>query len=201
MSDNYYEQMEQVWADYYPSTNSIEESESFYREIGFKGGFTPYIDKLLTHPSLIFTKARLLEFGCDNGITLNYFNRKSLELYGVDINNQAIQNGRKLFPEFNLVRSFGIEIPFKDRFFDVVFASAVLKHIRHADRTVVYGEFSRVADYVIVSELNSAADEVEEESGFQFYHSDFITELKDFFDEVELTIIGEYFLGLYRVKP
>jgi 2-polyprenyl-3-methyl-5-hydroxy-6-metoxy-1,4-benzoquinol methylase len=201
MNDSYYNQMEQVWADYYPSTNSIEESESFYRETGFGGGFRPYIDQLLAHPSLIFSKARLLEFGCDNGITLNYFNGKSLELYGVDINNRAIQSGRKLFPEFNLVRSFGIEIPFKDKYFDVVFASAVLKHIRHADRATVYGEFSRVADYVIVSELNSAADEVEAESGFQFYHSDFIRELKDFFDEVELMTIGEYFLGLYRVRP
>ena len=192
--------MEQMWSDYYPSVDSIEDSESFYREVGYNGGFTPYIEKILAHPSLKFTKARLLEFGCDNGITLNYFKGRSLDLYGVDINNTAIQNGRKLFPEFNLVRSFGIEIPFKDKYFDVVFVSAVLKHIRHADRSAVYKEFTRVADYIIVSELNSAADEVEESSGFKFYHSDFIKELKGIFDEVELTIIGDYFLGLYRVR-
>jgi len=200
MSDDYYQQMEQVWSDYYPSVESIEESEAFYRELGFNGGFTPSIDKILAHPSLKFTKARLLEFGCDNGISLNYFKGRSLDLYGVDINNKAILNGRKLFPEFNLLRSFGIEIPFKDKYFDVVFASAVLKHIRHADRSALYTEFSRVADYIIVSELNSSADEVREDSGFKFYHSDFIEELKNFFDELDLIVINNYFLGLYRVR-
>jgi ubiquinone/menaquinone biosynthesis C-methylase UbiE len=199
MSDDYYSQMEQVWSDYYPSIDSIEDSESFYREIGFNGGFTPYIDRILTHPSLRFEKNRLLEFGCDNGIALNYFKGRSLDLYGIDINNKAIQNGRKLFPEFNLVRSFGIEIPFKDKYFDIVFASAVLKHIRYEDRSSLYEEFSRVADYIIVNELSSPVEGVEEESGFKFYHTDFIKELKDFFDELDLIVINNYFLGLYRV--
>ncbi|MFC1945307.1 class I SAM-dependent methyltransferase [Chloroflexota bacterium] len=200
MIDEYYKQMESVWADSYPSVDSIEENESFYRESGFDGGFTPYINNILAHPSLKLIKARLLEFGCDNGVTLNYFKGRSLDLYGVDINNSAIQNGRRLFPEFNLVRSFGIEIPFKDKYFDVVFVSAVLKHIRHEDRSAVYQELARVADNIIVSELNAKADEVEESSGFKFYHSDFIKQLKSFFDEVQLKIIGDYFLGLYKVR-
>lgn len=200
MHDDYYAQMEPVWSDNYPSVDCFEDSESFYREMGYHGGFVPYINQILAHPSLKFSRARLLEFGCDNGITLNYFSGRSLELYGVDINRTAIQNGRKLFPEFNLVRSFGIEIPFKDKYFDVVFASAVLKHIRHADRAAVYAEFARVADHIIVSELNSAADGIEEHSGFKFYHSDFTKELKDYFDEVELMTIGDNILGLYRVR-
>jgi len=192
--------MEIFWADSYPSVDSIENSEAFYQETGFVGGFFPYINKILAHPSLKPKKARLLEFGCDNGITLNYFKDRSLELYGVDINNAAIQKGRKLFPQFNLVRSFGLEIPFKDKYFDIVFASAVLKHIRHKDRPAVYQELARVADYVIVSELNSKADNIEESSGFMFYHSDFIKELPDYFVELELINIGNYFLGLYKVK-
>ena len=200
MNDEYYKKMEQVWAESYPSVDSIEDSESFYRESGFEGGFTPYINEILANPSLKFEKARLLEFGCDNGITLNYFRGRSIELYGVDINNTAIQKGRKLFPEFNLVRSFGIEIPFKDNYFDVVFVSAVLKHIRHEDRPAIYQELARVADYIIVSELNAKTDEIEESSGFKFYHSDFIEELPDFFDEIKLTIVGDYFLGLYKVR-
>jgi ubiquinone/menaquinone biosynthesis C-methylase UbiE len=200
MNDEYYKEMEQVWADSYPSTDSIEDCESFYRESGFEGGFTPYINKILDNPSLIFEKSRLLEFGCDNGLTLNYFKGHSLELYGVDINNKAIQRGRKLFPEFNLIRSFGLEIPFKDKYFDVVFVSAVLKHIRYEDRPAIYHELARVADYIIVSELNAETDSVEEGSGFKFYHSNFIKELPDFFDELELTLIGEYLLGLYKVR-
>lgn len=200
MNDEYYKEMEKVWAESYPSVDSVEDCESFYRESGFDGGFTPYINKVLAHPSLIFKKSRLLEFGCDNGITLNYFKGHSLELYGVDINSKAIQRGRKLFPEFNLIRSFGLEIPFKDKFFDVVFISAVLKHIRHEDRPAIYQELTRVADHIIVSELNAKADRVEESSGFKFYHSNFIKELPVFFNEIELTIIGDYFLGLYKVR-
>ena len=200
MNKKYYEEMEKVWANSYPSVQSLEESESFYRESGYEGGFAPYIDKILAHPVLKFKRARLLEFGCDNGIALNYFKGKSLELFGVDINNAAIQKGRKLFPEFNLIRSFGIEIPFIEKYFDVVFISAALKHIRYEDRPALYQEFSRVADYIIVSELNSDAEKIEEESGFKFYHSDFIKELPDHFNEVEVMRIGSYFLGLYKVR-
>jgi ubiquinone/menaquinone biosynthesis C-methylase UbiE len=200
MNNKYYAKMEKIWADSYPSVDSIEDSESFYQESGFEGGFFPYINKILTHPSLKFSKARLLEFGCDNGITLNYFKEHSLELYGVDINNAAIQKGRKLFPEFNLVRSFELDIPFKDKYFDVVFVSAVLKHIRFKDRAAIYREFARVADYIIVSELNSEAEKVEENSGFKFYHSDFIKELSGYFNELELMCIGNYILGLYKIR-
>ena len=63
MSDDYYQQMEQVWSDCYSSVDSIKDSESFYREIGFNGGLILYIDKILTHPSLKFTKALYLNLG------------------------------------------------------------------------------------------------------------------------------------------
>ena len=196
---NYYTEMEETWANNYPSTNSFEEYESFYEESGFKGGFTPHIEKLLSQPELKINKSRLLEFGCDNGIALNYFKNHSLELYGVDLNTSAIQNGRKLFPEFNLVRSFGLEIPFKDKYFDIVFVSAVLKHIRFEDREEMYRELARVADYIIVTELNSAENRTKEQHGFTFYHSDFISELDSKFTELYLEKFGEHFLSLYKV--
>ncbi|MBA7535446.1 hypothetical protein ES705_27702 [subsurface metagenome] len=193
MSDKYYEDMERVWADSYPSVSSIEDIESFYRESGYDGGFTPYIQKILSHPSIRFEKARLLEFGCDNGIMLNYFKGRTLELYGVDINSDDIRKGRELFPEFNLVRSFGLEIPFKNKYFDVVFLSGVLKHIRHEDRAVIYQELARVADFIIASELNSRTDTIEENGGFRFYNSNFIKELTAYFDEIEIIRIGDNF--------
>lgn len=198
--DDYYSGMESIWADSYPSSSSLEAVEEFYRDSAYEGGFAPYLEQLLSSPELEFKKGRVLDFGCDTGVMLNYFKGRDLELYGLDINSKAILKGRELFPDFNLLRAFGLEIPFIDKYFDFIYTSAVLKHIRYEDRAPLYSEFSRTADYLIVCEKNSDSDKVEEYKGFTFYHSNFKEELRNYFDEIKVLDIGDDILGLYRVR-
>lgn len=198
--DNYYAGMESVWADSYPSADSLEAVEEFYRESAYEGGFAPYLEQLLSAPQLKLSRGRVLDFGCDTGVMLNYFKVRDLELYGVDINSSALRRGRELFPDFNLLRIFGLEIPFIDKYFDLIYTGAVLKHIRYEDRARLYAEFGRTSDFLIVCEKNSEKEWVEEKWGFTFYHSNFREELRNYFDEIKLLEIGEEILGLYKVR-
>lgn len=198
--ESYYSAMEQHWADSYPSSGSLEEVEEFYRDSAYEGGFAPYLEQLLSSPEPLFKRGRVLDFGCDTGVMLNYFKGRELELYGVDINSTALRRGRELFPEFNLLRTFGLEIPFIDNYFDLIYTSAVLKHIRYEDRALLYSEFGRTADYLIVCEKNSESKKIEESHGFTFYHSNFKEELREYFDEIKVLDIGDDILGLYRVR-
>ena len=118
----------------------------------------------------------------------------------MDINEDAIHKGDQLFPEFILNPSEELEIPFEDDYFDVIFCSAVLKHIRHKDRKELYFEFARVARYLIVFEKNSENKRIEKDYGFTFYHSNFKKELAENFDQIDLVEVGDDIYGLYEVK-
>jgi len=198
--DAYYRGMEPIWASGYPSVSSLEEVEEWYDEIGFVGGFRPFIDRMMAHESLNLSRKRILDFGCDNGIMLNYFDDRGLELHGCDLNEASLEKGRAAFPSFNLVKCPGLLLPYDDGHFDLIFASAVLKHIRHVDRPLIYDEFARVSDYLIVSEKNGSMPTIEEQHGFTFYLTDFISELKERFEELSLEMVGEHMLGLYRLR-
>ncbi len=198
--DDYYDKMEPLWAKNYPSVDSTEEVEAFYKECGMDNPLNELVKRFIENPKLKFRNNRLLDFGCDNGIMLNWFKGFGLELYGVDINDDAIAKGEVLFPEFILAESEGIEIPYEDDYFDVLFASAVLKHIRYQDRRELYFEFARVARYILVWEKNSEHKQVKKMQGFNFYHSNFKSELAKNFDQIDLVEIGDDIYGLYEVK-
>ena len=168
--------------------------------MGLDSTIEELLDQMMEHSSLVKKHHRVLEFGCDNGIMLNYFKKYKLELFGVDINGKSIEAGHRHFPELNLVKSTGLEIPFRDDYFDVIFASAVLKHIRYEDREKVYQEFSRVSKYIIVWGKNSEKKTVEEMGGFKFYHSNFKEELELFFHSNKIIEISDDILGLYEKK-
>jgi ubiquinone/menaquinone biosynthesis C-methylase UbiE len=199
-SNEYYKQMEDIWTNNYPSVSSIKELDDFYKEFFPDISIEILLDQVVQHSSLLKNNNRILEFGCDNGIMLNYFKKYNLELFGIDINGKSIVEGHQKFPELNLIKSFGLNIPFQDNYFDILFASAVLKHIRYEDREKVYGEFSRVSKYIIVWEKNSTEERIEEMSGFTFYHSNFKKELELFFKCHKVIEIGDDILGLYEKK-
>ena len=69
-TDTYYADMESVWSSTYPSITSIEEYEAFYTDtIGRT--VSDFVAELMPHVST--ERGRLLDFGCDNGIMLNFF--------------------------------------------------------------------------------------------------------------------------------
>ena len=198
--EEYYAKMEGLWRKNYPSVTSIKEVEAFYQECGLPSTLSALIKRFIKNPKLHFRQNRMLDFGCDNGIMLNWFLGYGLQLYGVDINEKSINKGAQAYPEFILNQSEELEIPFEDDYFDLIFASAVLKHIRHKDRQELYFEFARVARYLLVFEKNSEQKRIEKAHGFTFYHSNFKKELAQHFDQIDLLEIGDDLYGLYEVE-
>ena len=91
-SSAYYKKMESKWASSYPSTKTIKEVETFFKEEGFERSFADMLKELMSHVKIENEKKQLLDFGCNNGIMLNYFKDYNLELYGVDIDkNQSLK--------------------------------------------------------------------------------------------------------------
>jgi ubiquinone/menaquinone biosynthesis C-methylase UbiE len=195
----YYKKMEKVWEGAYYPTLELKEIEQFYTECGY----TMTIDEIIKRfMDQIESKEalKILDFGCDTGLMLNYFRQYSNQFYGTDINKKAIETGKKQFPEFFLHQSHGLTIDFDDDFFDVIFISAVLKHIRYEDRSALYAELKRVGKHFIIVEKNSEKPFEEKYEGFTFYNSNFVTELEEHFKPVDVFEMGGDCCGLYEAE-
>jgi len=76
---------------------------------------------------------KILEAGCGSGRNSEYFIKINFDIYGIDLQEQAIQNTKEQIAlwnaHFDLERFFIanlIEIPFSDHHFDFIISSAVL---------------------------------------------------------------------------
>lgn len=198
--ETYYNDMQEVWEKDYPSVENIKDIEQFYKDYNITENIRGILDQMIDRIDIAQDRGRLLDFGCDNGIMLNFFKKYPFELYGTDINHKSIEEGKKLFPEFKLVTSNALTIPFPDNYFDLIFASAVLKHIRYEDRAIIYKEFKRTAKYLLVLETNSTEKKTEKMGNFTFYLSDFKNELDRNFTKIKHLYLGEDILGLYKLN-
>lgn len=78
--------------------------------------------------------ARILEVGCNVGDQLFCLQNMGFKnLYGVEPQEGAIEFARKRTPDINIIKGDAFDIPFRDRYFDVVYTSGVLIHISPKD--------------------------------------------------------------------
>ncbi len=72
----------------------------------------------------------ILEIGCNVGGNLQWAKEMipSNQVWGVDINEEALQKLRGSLPGVNVVWSAARDLPFRDNFFDLVFTAGVLIH-------------------------------------------------------------------------
>src|SRR5262249_36630466 len=69
--------------------------------------------------------ASVLELGCNLGGNLHWLAQllDPAQVYGVDINAQALREVRKTLPDVNVVRSPARSLPFRDAMFDLTFTT------------------------------------------------------------------------------
>jgi len=90
-----------------------------------------YIDRL---PILRGPDCRVLDLGCGEGASRIRFEQQAqaIEWYGVDIADSPEVAGR--LAEVERVITFdGVNLPFGDQCFDVIFSRQVFEHVRHPD--------------------------------------------------------------------
>ena len=110
------------------------------------------------------TKLKLdktLEVGCNLGDQLKLLQAQGLKnLYGIDVNSQAIETAKKRTKFVSVLPASGFDIPYKDRVFDLVFTSGVLIHINPKDIQKIMKEIHRTSKKYIW--------------GVEYYHPEYI---------------------------
>jgi pseudaminic acid biosynthesis-associated methylase len=119
------------------------------RMAGEKRG--PFWESLLRE----FPVKRVLEVGCNRGANLSWIasHVAPRDVYGVDVNEAALIDGRASVPGANLVWSRGRDLPFRDRWFDLVLTAGVLIHQPDDTLPLVMSEIVRCSrQYVFCGE-------------------------------------------------
>ena len=89
---------------------------------------------------------RAVEVGCNVGWNLVYLERLGVrELYGIEPQPSAVERARHRRPAFNVLHGTAFELPFRDRYFDLVFTSGVLIHIAPDSLGGALDEIERVS--------------------------------------------------------
>ncbi len=102
-----------------------------------------------------FPIASALEVGCNVGGNLRWVAESvpPQQVYGVDINPRAIEEARLLLPQSNTLLSPARSLPFRDRWFDLVFTMGVLIHQPESSLPLVMSEMVRTSRrYVLCGE-------------------------------------------------
>lgn len=75
---------------------------------------------------------RALEIGCAEGIVINKLKKllKINKCYGIDISKIFLSLGRDLYPEIEFIESSGSQLPFPEKYFDLVILSDIIEHIK-----------------------------------------------------------------------
>jgi len=94
-----------------------------------------------------FPVQSILEVGCNLGGNLRWIASQipPHQVYGVDINLKALEELHRHLPEVNAIWSPARELPFRDRWFDLVFTMGVLIHQPESTLPLVMAEMVRTS--------------------------------------------------------
>ena len=80
---------------------------------------------------------KILDIGCNVGITLNLLN-KTNKLYGIDVDNDCIVKAKNLVKNAQIIRASMDKLPYDDKSFDIIIMMNVMPyydfHLSAADR-------------------------------------------------------------------
>ncbi len=139
--------------------HSMEEWDAFYKQCWGKTKIEMNQEFLGQLPKA----TKLLEVGCNLGLQLNGLQRMGFEnIYGVELQQYAVEEAKKLTKNINIITGSGFDLPFKDNFFDLVCTNGVLIHISPTDLPKIMAEMYRCTNKYIW--------------GFEYY-ADTVTEI------------------------
>lgn len=103
---------------------------------------------------------RVLEGGCNLGLNLGpACADESLEIWGVDIQKDAIRQASATLPNGQFVAGSLFDLPFKDAWFDLTFTCGVLIHVPPAGLLQAMAELHRTSGkYVLCAEYHDEAE-------------------------------------------
>lgn len=89
-------------------------------------------------------ESKILEVGSNIGYQLLNLQRAGYQyLYGIEIQRDAVEKGKKIHSGIDVIEGSALDIPFKDNFFDMVFTETVLIHFSPDQINQVLAEIYR----------------------------------------------------------
>jgi pseudaminic acid biosynthesis-associated methylase len=93
---------------------------------------------------------KILEVGTNIGRQLGLLQTQGYrQLFGVELQWAAVEHAHRNLPLVNIVQGSAFDIPFRDRWFDVVFTAGVLIHLSPKDVEVALREIHRCSSRYI----------------------------------------------------
>jgi SAM-dependent methyltransferase len=113
--------------------------------------------KALAHEALTRLKpTSVLDVGCSNGWTMEFFGMHGIHASGVDVSPTAVAHARRLGRDARLASATAL--PFADQSFDLVLSTDCLEHMRPQDATTAVHQLARVARRDIAIKVNPRQD-------------------------------------------
>lgn len=100
---------------------------------------------------------KILDVGCAKGRFVNILTKLGADAVGIEPAVKLLEDGKKLYPECELIEGSATSIPFKDNKFDIVICVEVIEHVPGAKKAI--SEMKRVlkkGGVVIVIDKNLA---------------------------------------------
>ena len=96
-------------------------------------------------------KGKILYLGCNSGTSTAILSQYCEELVGVDINNDTLEEAKKLITEQGIknttfVNANILKMPFEDNSFDGIYAFQILEHIYPEDMDIALKEIGMNVD-------------------------------------------------------
>jgi len=89
-------------------------------------------------------KGHLLDLGCGNGYTTNYFLREGISTVGLDISKKLLYSAKINSPKTDLVLASGVKLPFMENAFHTVIFNDVLEHVSYEDAEFILKQIRKV---------------------------------------------------------
>lgn len=89
-------------------------------------------------------RPKVLDLGCASGRETDYLGHLNLDVTGCDISPEFIKLARSIYPDYDFVVADMRQLPFDDKSYDAIWASASFLHIPKADAPRTISEFSRI---------------------------------------------------------
>jgi SAM-dependent methyltransferase len=106
--------------------------------------------KFIYHLTLGLGAKTVLEAGCNVGNNLRGFPSSSI-VYGIDMNEKALNIARTRYPTFHFDKGSITKMPYRNSQFDLVFTRGVLIHINQNDMPLTVKEIFRVSKKWIIN--------------------------------------------------
>lgn len=115
----FYDKLPKSYDDLYVKPKRGKHYKNLKKEKFFKTVLTPYIEKNMT----------FLDIGCATGLTVKVVNDLGGYGYGIDLDPDLIEWGKKIFKLDTLYVNNIEESKFKDNFFDLIFMNQTIEHV------------------------------------------------------------------------